>query len=136
MQWLLQKEVAGQWYLRFMQGHKQFTDKVDLRFRLSERVPKQNRYRRLSELLDGDFLYALPQTLYSHTGQPPRDPVVFFKLRLVSRLENLVSDRRLVEHCSLRLAVRSFLGYAVDEDLPWHLTIGRTRQLFPAAVFA
>jgi hypothetical protein len=40
-----------------MQGHKQFVDKVVLRFRLSERVPKQNLYRRLAELLDWDFLY-------------------------------------------------------------------------------
>jgi transposase len=118
-----------------MQGHKQFTDRVVLRFRLSERVPKQNLYRRLAELLDWDFLYQQTQALYSHTGQPSLDPVVFFKLMLVSRLENLVSDRRLVEHCSLRLDILYFLGYEVDEDLPWHSTISRTRQLFPAAVF-
>ena len=54
---------------------------------------------------------------------------------LVSRLENLVSDRRLVEHCSLRLDILYFLGYEVDEGLPRHSTISRIRQLFPAAVF-
>ena len=118
-----------------MQGHKQFTDKVVTRFRLSERVPPNNLYRRLSELLDWDFLYAQTQALYSHTGQPSLDPVIFFKLALVGRLENLVSERRLVEHCSLRLDILYFLGYEVDEDLPWHSTISRTRQLYPAAVF-
>jgi transposase len=118
-----------------MQGHKQFVDKVVLRFRLSERVPRHNLYRRLADLLDWDFLYAQTQALYSHTGQPSLDPVVFFKLMLVSRLENLVSDRRLVEHCALRLDILYFLGYEVDEDLPWHSTISRTRQLFPATVF-
>ncbi|QKG59270.1 transposase (plasmid) [Hymenobacter sp. BRD128] len=118
-----------------MQGHKQFIDKVVLRFQLSERVPKQNLYRRLGELLNGDFLSAQTQPFYSHTGQPSLDPVVFFKLMLVSRLENLVSDRRLIEHCSLRLDILYFLGYEVDEDLPWHSTISRTRQLYPAAVF-
>jgi transposase len=118
-----------------MQGHKQFVDKVVLRFRLSERVPQQNLYRRLAELFDWDFLYQRTQSLYSHTGQPSPDPVVFFKLMLVSRLENMVSDRRLIEHYSLRLDIRYFLGYEVDEDLPWHSTISRTRQLFPAAVF-
>ena len=56
-------------------------------------------------------------------------------MALVGRLENLVSDRRLVEHCSLRLDILYFLGYEVDEDLPWHSTSRRTRQLFPAAVF-
>jgi len=118
-----------------MQGHKQFVDKVVLRFQLSERVPKQNLYRRLAELLDWDFLYAQTQGLYSHTGQPSLDPVVFCKLMLVSRLENLVSDRRLVEHCGLRLDRLYFLGDEVDEDLPGHSTISRTRQLFPAASF-
>jgi transposase len=118
-----------------MQGHKQFVDKVVLRFRLSERVPTQNLYRRLAELLDWDFLYQQTQAFYSHTGQPSLDPVVFFKLMLVSRLENLVSDRRLVEHCALRLDILYFLGYEVDEDLPWHSTTSRTRQLYPAAIF-
>jgi transposase len=118
-----------------MQGHKQFLDKVVLRFRLSERVPRHNLYRRLGELLDWDFLYAQTQALYSHTGQPSLDPVVFFKLVLVGRLENIVSDRRLVEHCALRLDILYFLGYEVDEDLPWHSTISRTRQLYPALVF-
>lgn len=117
-----------------MQGHKQFVDKVVLRFRLSERVPTHNLYRRLAELLDWNFLYQQTQALYSHTGQPSLDPVVFFKLMLVSRLENLVSDRRLIEHCSLRLDIL-FLGYEVDEDLPWHSTVSRTRQLHPAAIF-
>ena len=51
-----------------MQGHKQFTDKVVTRFRLSERVPRHNLYRRLGELLNGDFLYEQTQALYRLTG--------------------------------------------------------------------
>jgi len=39
--------------------------------------------------------------VYSHTGQPSLDAVVFFKLVLVSRMENIVSDRRLIEQCAL-----------------------------------
>jgi transposase len=118
-----------------MQGHKHFVDKVVLRFRLSERVPPHNLYRRLAELLDWDFLRLQTRAVYSHTGQPSLDPVVFFKLVLVGRLENIASDRRLVEHCALRLDILYFLGYEVDEDLPWHSTISRTRQLYPTAVF-
>ncbi|WP_426059396.1 transposase [Hymenobacter sp. B1770] len=118
-----------------MQGKKQYLDKEVVRFRLSERVPPHNLYRRLAELVDWTFLYDETRALYSHTGQPSLDPVVFFKLVLVGRLENLVSDRRLVEHCALRLDILFFLGYEVDEELPWHSTVSRTRQLFPAAVF-
>ena len=118
-----------------MQGKKLFRDKEVVHFRLSERVPPHNLYRRLAEWVDWTFLYDQTRALYSHTGQPSLDPVVFFKLVLVGRLENLVSDRRLVEHCALRLDIFLFLGYEVDEELPWHSTISRTRQLFPAAVF-
>ena len=118
-----------------MQGKKLFLDQEVVRFRLSERVRPHNLYRRLAEWVDWSFLYDATQGLYSHTGQPSLDPVVFFKLVLVGRLENLVSDRRLVEHCALRLDILLFLGYEVDEELPWHSTISRTRQLFPAAVF-
>lgn len=118
-----------------MQGQKHFTDQEVTHFRLSDRVPPHNFYRRLAELVDWGFLYDATKDLYSHTGQPSLDPVVFFKLVLVARLENLVSDRRLVEHCALRLDILLFLGYEVTEALPWHSTVSRTRQLYPAAVF-
>ena len=118
-----------------MQGKKDFHDKVSTHFRLSERVPKHNFHRRLGDVLDWEFVREQTRPVYSHTGQPSLDPVVFFKLVLVGRLENIVSDRRLVEQCALRLDILYFLGYEVDDDLPWHSTISRTRQLYPAAVF-
>ena len=118
-----------------MQGPKDFHDKVSTHFRLSERVPTHNFYRRLRDVLDWAFLRPPTRPVHSHTGQPSRDPVVFFKRVLVGRLENIVGDRRLIEQCALRLDIRYFLGYEVDEDLPWHSTISRTRQLYPAAVF-
>ena len=80
-----------------MQGHKQFVDKAVLCFRLSERVPTRNFYRRLRDVLDWEFLRQQTRPVYSYTGQPSLDPVVFFKLVLVGRLENIVSDRRLIE---------------------------------------
>jgi transposase len=118
-----------------MQGKKLFLDKEVTRFRLCERVAPHTLYRRLAELVDCSFLYEQTHALYSHTGQPALDPVVFFKLVLVGRLENLVSDRRLIEHCALRLDMLFFLGDEVDEDLPWHSPVSRTRQLLPAPVF-
>ncbi|QNE42398.1 transposase (plasmid) [Hymenobacter sp. NBH84] len=118
-----------------MQGKKPFTDQVVSQFRLSERVPAHNLYRRLDELLDLAFLYEATHDLYSHTGQPSLDPVVFFKLVLVGHLENITSDRRLLEHCALRLDLLYFLGYELNEALPWHSTVSRTRQLYPAALF-
>ena len=39
-----------------MQGKKQYSDRVITPFRLSERVPPHNLYRRLDEVLDLTFL--------------------------------------------------------------------------------
>lgn len=118
-----------------MQGRKNYTEKLFLSFRLSDRIPKDNLYRRLREALDLSFLYRDTKELYGSTGNPSIDPVVFFKLLITGYLENITSDRKLVEHCSMRMDVLYFLGYDLDEELPWHSTISRTRQLYPESLF-
>jgi transposase len=118
-----------------MQGRKDYTEKLFISFHLSSRVPKENLYRRLRETLDLSFLYKDTKVLYGKTGNPSIDPVVFFKLLLTGYLENITSDRKLVEHCSMRMDVLYFLGFDIDEELPWHSTISRTRQLYPASLF-
>ena len=50
-------------------------------------------------------------------------------------LENIISERDLIAHSSMRLEILYFLNYDIDEPLPWHSTISRTRQLYPASVF-
>jgi hypothetical protein len=85
-------------------------------------VPSKNLCRHLTELLNWDFLCAQIQALRSHIGQPLLDPVVFFKLMLVNRLENLVSDHRLIKHYSMRLNILYFLCYEM-EDLPRYSTV-------------
>lgn len=118
-----------------MQGKKIYQEKLFNDFRLSERVPESNFYRRLQSVLDLNYLYVLTKDFYGDSGQKSIDPVVFFKLCLVGYLENTTSDRKLIDHCGLRLDILFFLGYDIDEELPWHSTISRTRQLFPEEVF-
>ncbi len=118
-----------------MQGKKGYQEKLFARFQLSDRIPGNNFYRRLKGVLDLDFLYPLTKGYYGESGQKSIDPVVFFKLCLVGYLENIISDRKLIDHCSLRLDILYFIGYGIDEELPWHSTISRTRQLFPESVF-
>ena len=118
-----------------MQGVKIYQEKLFNSFQLSDRVPETNFYRRLKEVLHLDFLYDQTKKYYGESGQSSIDPVVFFKLCLVGYLENIISDRKLIAHCSMRLDILYFLGYDIDERLPWHSTISRTRQLFPESVF-
>lgn len=102
---------------------------------LSDLVPKENFYRRLKEVLNLDFLYQETNEFYGTCGQKSMDPVVFFKMCLVGYLENIISDRKLIEHCSMRMDIKFFLNYDLDEELPWHSTLSRTRALFPESIF-
>ncbi|WP_291071071.1 transposase, partial [Empedobacter sp. UBA5637] len=75
------------------------------------------------------------QKYYGTQGQESIDPVVFFKILLVGYLNNINSDRALIRFCSNCLDVRLFLGYDLNEELPWHSTISRTRAFFGEEVF-
>jgi len=106
-----------------------------MNFQLSQHIPKENFYRRLREFLNLNFIYKLVKPYYGKEGQKSIDPTVFFKLMLVSYLENIVYDRKLIDFVSMRLDILYFLNYDIDEELPWHSTISRTRKLFPKSMF-
>jgi len=118
-----------------MQGRKTFEEKLFTTFQLSDRVPPDNFYRILSETLDLRFLRKTTAHYYGTEGQESIDPIVFFKLILVGYLENLGSDRRIISTVSMRLDMLFFIGYNLDEPLPWHSTLSRTRQLYGEEVF-
>lgn len=118
-----------------MQGKKQYAEKLFTSFQLSNHVPVDNFYRRLKGVLDLQWLYKATAGYYGTEGQKSIDPVVFFKLILMGYLENLNSDRKIIQHAAMRLDILFFLGYDLDEELPWHSTISRTRGLFGEEVF-
>lgn len=118
-----------------MQGRKSFEERLFTHFQLSDRVPPDNFYRRLSETLDLRFLRKTTAHYYGTEGQESIDPIVFFKLILFGYLENLGSDRRIINTASMRLDILFFIGYNLDESLPWHSTLSRTRQLYGEEVF-
>ena len=118
-----------------MQGKKDYTEKLFLHFQLSDKVPEDNFYRQLKSLLDLNWLYKATSNYYGTEGQERIDPVVFFKLILIGYLENLGSDRRIINTATMRLDMLFFIGYDIDECLPWHSTLSRTRQLYGDEVF-
>ena len=118
-----------------MQGKKDYQEKLFMSFRLSDHVPLTNFYRRLKSVLDLHFLYELTSPYYGKSGQKSIDPVVFFKLSLVGYLENIVSDRDLIRRSAMRMDILYFLGYNIDDSLPCHSTISRTRALYGDSVF-
>lgn len=118
-----------------MQGKKSHQEKLFINFQLSSHVPVDNFYRRLSEQLDLKFLYQLTAPYYGTEGQKSIDPVVFMKLMLVGYFENISSDRHIIAVSRLRLDILYFIGYDLEDELPWHSTLSRTRQLYGVDVF-
>ncbi len=118
-----------------MQGKKHYSEKLFVSFQLSQRVPENNFYRRLKNAINLDFLAQQTKQYYGNEGQQSIDPIVFFKLMLVGYLENINSDRKIIEHASMRLDILFFIGYDIEEELPWHSTLSRTRKLYGDDVF-
>ena len=118
-----------------MQGKKLYSEQLFKSFQLSQRVPEDNFYRRLKDLFNLQWLYKETKKYYGSEGQQSIDPVVFFKLMLIGYLENLGSDRRIISTVSMRLDMLFFIGYDIDEPLPWHSTLSRTRQLYGEDIF-
>ena len=101
-----------------MQGKKNYGEKLFLSFQLSQRVPPDNFYRRLKEALDLQWLYKSTKKYYGTEGQKSIDPVVFFKLILVGYLENLNSDRKIIEHSKMRMDVLFFSAMTLMKNFP------------------
>ena len=118
-----------------MQGKKELQPRLYYQVNLQQLVPADNYYRKLDKVLDLQWLYKETANYYGREGQESIDPVVFFKMLLVGYLNNIGSDRRLIEYCANCLDVRLFLRYDIDQPLPWHSTISRTRQLYGEELF-
>jgi transposase len=118
-----------------MQGRKDIQPKMMYQVNIDMLVPADNFYRKLAKTLDLHFLCKATAKYYGSEGQESIDPIVFFKICLVGYLNNINSDRRLIDFCSNCLDVRWYLKYDIDEELPWHSTISRTRQLYGEEVF-
>jgi transposase len=118
-----------------MQGKKNLQTRLFYQVSLPDLVPKDNFYRKLSQVLDLKWIYKETLHYYGKEGNESIDPVVFFKILLVGYLNNISSDRKLMEYCSNCLDIRLFLQYDIDQPLPWHSTISRTRQLYGEEVF-
>lgn len=118
-----------------MQGRKHLTPQLFYNTSLEQLVPPDNFYRLIDKELDLQFLYKATKDYYGSEGQQSIDPVVFFKILLVGYLNNINSDRPLIRYCADSLSIRLFLGYDLNEVLPYHSTISRTRQLFGEKIF-
>src|SRR5215475_10082632 len=66
-------------------------------------------------------------------GRPSLPPGVYFRLMLLGFFEGVDSERGIAWRVADSLSLRQFIGYAMDEATPDHVTISRTRRLMDEA---
>jgi transposase len=91
-------------------------------------------YARLNRVLDekkfDEFAEAICEPFYAETmGRPGLAPGIYFRLLMVGYFEGIDSERGIAWRASDSLSIRSFLRIALDECIPDHSTISRTRRL-------
>ena len=91
-------------------------------------------YARLNRLLEecefDEFVERLCERFYAKTlGRPGLAPGIYFGLLMVGYFEGIDSERGIAWRASDSLSIRSFVRIALDESVPDHSTISRTRRL-------
>src|SRR5690348_14943335 len=91
-------------------------------------------YERLNRLLDechfDEFVEGLCERFYAQTlGRPGLMPGIYFRLLMVGYFEGIDSERGMAWRAADSLGIRAFLRIALDETVPDHSTISRTRRL-------
>jgi transposase len=118
-----------------MQGKKTPGSKLFYTLSIDKLVPQDHPVRKISEVLDLNFLYEETREYYSHEGKPSIDPVVLFKLYILGYFFGVRSERQLFREVQVNLAYRWYLGYDLDEEIPDHSIMTKSRYRFPLAVF-
>ncbi len=117
-----------------MQGKKQFTPQLFYSIGIDELVAQNNFYRRLNAALDLHFVYKATAKYYGAEGQQSIRPSSVFQ-DPVGWLFKPYQQRPGLYYCADSLSIRLFLGYHLDEQLPWHSTISRTRNCMEGKCF-
>jgi transposase len=91
-------------------------------------------YQRLNQILDekrfDEYVEEICKDFYAdEVGRPGLAPGIYFRLLMVGYFEGIDSERGIAWRASDSLSIRSFVRIALDESVPDHSTISRTRRL-------
>lgn len=97
-------------------------------------APSHPFYQRLNELLEAEkfdeFVEGRCAKFYAAKyGRPSLTPGIYFRSLLIGYFEGIDSERGIAWRLADSLALRRFVGIALDEYTPDHSTISRTRRL-------
>jgi transposase len=103
------------------------------------RSPGHVFYDRLQAVLRGAgfdaFAEELCRPFYApRMGAPSLPPGRYFRMHLVGYFEGIASERGLEWRCADSLSLREFLGLGLDQRVPDHSWLSRTRARLPLEV--
>jgi|HubBroStandDraft_6_1064221.scaffolds.fasta_scaffold112617_3 transposase len=106
------------------------------------RSPGHRFYERLNDILrEADFDRRVEQVCAPYfeadnkPGRPSIAPGVYFRMLFVGYFEGIESERGLEWRCADSLSLRTFLGVQVNERVPDHSSLSRTRTRLDGAVY-
>lgn len=105
-------------------------------------APGHRFYEKLDELLQAHdfdrFVEAQCEPYYDPNrgrGRQSIPPGLYFRMLLIGFFEGLESERGICWRCADSLSLRGFLGLNLDESIPDHSTLSRTRTRLPPSVY-
>jgi len=93
---------------------------------LTDFIPKDHLLRRVNRALDLSWVADLVRDAYCpDNGAPSIDPEVVIRLLIVGYLFDVIHIRELLREVQVNIAMRWFVGYGLDEDLPDHSSLSK-----------
>ena len=89
-------------------------------------IPKDHILRRVNRALSLSWVADEVRDAYCpDNGAPSVDPEVVIRLLIVGYLFNIIHIRELLREVQVNIAMRWFIGYGLDEDLPDHSSLSK-----------
>ncbi|MBE0525280.1 MAG: IS1182 family transposase [Methanosarcinales archaeon] len=120
-----------------MMGHQpQVQEKLFYtRVNLNQRIPKNHILRKMTTIVDFDFVYKEVKDKYGYNGNISVPPPVILKLMLLLILYNVRSERELMSTLPFRLDWLWFLDYDLDDEIPNHSVLSKARTRWGVDTF-
>lgn len=120
-----------------MQGRKDFQPELFSTVNLDALIPANHILRKIDRALDLSFVRELTADLYcKDNGRPSIDPELFLRMIFLAHLCGIPSDRKLCEEVGYNLSYRWFCKLNLQDAVPDHSSLTRTRDRFGEQVFA
>ncbi|MBJ6728025.1 IS1182 family transposase [Geomesophilobacter sediminis] len=119
-----------------MMGVQQQQSSLFYNLNLDTRIRADHPLRKISQLIDFDFVYDEVKRFYGRNGNESVPPPVVIKLMLLLVFYNVRSERELMDTLPERLDWLWFLGYDLDSSIPNHSVLSKARKRWGMEVFS